>query len=102
MKLKSTAVLLTILAVLAVGLIPLASEESSAEINAGDVVVTVRGHVVTPTLEEGLVKVSVSDVSISNSGETELIVFINNKSNSTLSINTAGSSVGDIKVTADS
>lgn len=102
MKFKSTAVLLAILAVLAVGLVPLASEESSAEVNTGDINVTIPGHKITTVMEDGFVKISVSDITVSNAGETELKVLINNKSDGVLSINTVGSTNGDLKVVASS
>ena len=94
--------IIAIVAMLAVLFVPIASEESSAEITADGITVVVPGHKVTESTSGDTINLVINDLTVNNNKTKSINVYITNGSSNALNIYATGSSGNDLSVSASS
>ena len=102
MSFKRTMTIVAVVAMLAVLFVPIASEESSAEITADGITVVVPGHKVTESTSGDTINLVINDLTVNNNKTKSINVYITNGSSNALNIYATGSSGNDLSVSASS
>ncbi len=97
---KRTMAVIATMAMLAVLFVPVASEETSAEITTDGVTVVIPGHTVTVSETENTIDMVVDGLGVKSNDTESFLVYITNTSANALNISASGISDEDITVSA--
>ncbi|MGN0097922.1 MAG: mechanosensitive ion channel family protein [Candidatus Methanomethylophilaceae archaeon] len=102
MSFKRTMAVVAVVAMMAILFVPMASDDSSAEITTDGITVVVPGHKVTESTSGDVITLVIDDIKVNNNKTYSIPVYITNVSANALNLHATGSSGNDLSVSTSS